>query len=216
MSDLAASGGYYIAMPGHVIVAQPGTLTGSIGIFSGKFVTGGTFDKLGANVEAVSDGKFADMNSPIAPVQSPEERAKVEEQMQAFYDQFVEKVAAGAKGRRRRRSTRSRRAACGPAGRRARWDSSTSSAGWRARWPSRRSAPRSPRADAVDIVVYPPKPSFFEALSRPFGRTEESRLNALVGALPAGERRVLRDLAAPIRLLQRGDPLALMPYVFLR
>ena len=54
MSDLAASGGYYIAMAGHVIVAQPGTLTGSIGIFSGKFVTAGTFQKLGANVESVS------------------------------------------------------------------------------------------------------------------------------------------------------------------
>ena len=55
MSDLAASGGYYIAMAGDVIVAQPGTLTGSIGIYSGKFVTGGSFDKLGANVEATSE-----------------------------------------------------------------------------------------------------------------------------------------------------------------
>src|SRR5690606_38023768 len=54
MSDLAASGGYYLAMAGDVIVAQPGTLTGSIGIYSGKFVTGGTFGKLGANIEATS------------------------------------------------------------------------------------------------------------------------------------------------------------------
>src|SRR5262245_57088296 len=49
MSDLAASGGYYISMPGEVIVAQPGTLTGSIGIFTGKFVVDGTLDKLGVN-----------------------------------------------------------------------------------------------------------------------------------------------------------------------
>src|SRR5205823_7364412 len=48
MSDLAASGGYYIAMPAQVIVAQPSTLTGSIGIFGGKIVTGGVYDKLGA------------------------------------------------------------------------------------------------------------------------------------------------------------------------
>ena len=48
MGDLAASGGYYIAMPGHVIVAQPGTLTGSIGIYTGKFAIGGTLEKLGA------------------------------------------------------------------------------------------------------------------------------------------------------------------------
>src|SRR5476649_3050683 len=45
MSDLAASGGYYIAMPAQVIVAQPSTLTGSIGIFGGKFVTGGVYEK---------------------------------------------------------------------------------------------------------------------------------------------------------------------------
>ena len=51
MGDLAASGGYYIAMPGHVIVAQPGTLTGSIGIYTGKFAYGGTLEKLGAGVE---------------------------------------------------------------------------------------------------------------------------------------------------------------------
>ena len=116
MSDLAASGGYYIAMPGHVIVAQPGTLTGSIGIFSGKFVIGGTYSKLGANVESGQRGKYAEMYSPIAAV-SAEERAKVEEHMQAFYDQFVEKVGAVPEGRRRRRSTRSRRDASGPGGR---------------------------------------------------------------------------------------------------
>ena len=47
MGDLAASGGYYIAMAGDVLVAQPGTLTGSIGIYTGKFVTGGSFEKVG-------------------------------------------------------------------------------------------------------------------------------------------------------------------------
>ncbi len=52
MSDLAASGGYYIAMAAPDIVAEPGTLTGSIGIYGGKIVTGGTYDKLGMNVEA--------------------------------------------------------------------------------------------------------------------------------------------------------------------
>ena len=54
MSDLAASGGYYIAMAAPQIVAEPGTLTGSIGIFGGKIVTGGMFEKLGANIEGVS------------------------------------------------------------------------------------------------------------------------------------------------------------------
>ena len=92
MSDLAASGGYYIAMAGDVIVAQPGTLTGSIGIYTGKFVTGGTFAKLGTNIEATSDGKHAEIYSPDRRF-TDEERAKIQESMQAFYDQFVEKVA---------------------------------------------------------------------------------------------------------------------------
>ena len=70
MSDLAASGGYYIAMPAQVIVAQPSTLTGSIGIFGGKFVTGGVYEKLGARIDSTSIGKNAEMNSPGAAIQS--------------------------------------------------------------------------------------------------------------------------------------------------
>src|SRR2546421_12687300 len=93
MSDLAASGGYYIAMPAHVIVAQPSTLTGSIGIFGGKIVTGGVYEKLGAHIQSTSIGKHAEMESPARPFNA-EELKKVEEQLQAFYDQFVEKVAA--------------------------------------------------------------------------------------------------------------------------
>src|SRR4029453_6279043 len=92
MSDLAASGGYYIAMPGQVIVAQPSTLTGSIGIFGGKFVTGGVYSKLGAVIQSTSVGRHAEINSPARPYNA-EEVKKLQEQLQAFYDQFVEKVA---------------------------------------------------------------------------------------------------------------------------
>jgi signal peptide peptidase SppA len=87
MSDLAASGGYYIAMPGQVIVAQPSTLTGSIGIFGGKFVTGGVYEKLGAHIESTSVGKNAEINSPARPY-NPDELKKLQEQLQSFYDQF--------------------------------------------------------------------------------------------------------------------------------
>src|SRR5690606_23990460 len=51
MGDVAASGGYYVAMPANVVVAQPGTLTGSIGVVVGKFALGGTFEKLGVGVD---------------------------------------------------------------------------------------------------------------------------------------------------------------------
>ena len=60
MSDVAASGGYYIAMPAHAIVAQPATLTGSIGVVLVRFVIDGTLDKLGVNMETVKQGKYAE------------------------------------------------------------------------------------------------------------------------------------------------------------
>jgi protease-4 len=54
-------------MPAQVIVAEPSTLTGSIGIFGGKVVTGGVYEKLGARIDATSLGKHAEINSPARP-----------------------------------------------------------------------------------------------------------------------------------------------------
>jgi protease-4 len=93
MSDLAASGGYYIATPGQVIVAQPGTLTGSIGIYAGKIVTGGTMHKLGVTTETVASGRNATMGSPVSTY-SPSERAAMERMLKDFYGHFLERVAA--------------------------------------------------------------------------------------------------------------------------
>ena len=59
-------------MPADVIVAQPSTLTGSIGIFGGKFVTGGVYEKLGAHIESTSIGRHAEMNSPARPYNADE------------------------------------------------------------------------------------------------------------------------------------------------
>jgi protease IV len=223
MSDLAASGGYYIAMAGHHIVAEPGTLTGSIGIFSGKFVTGGTFQKIGANVESVSSGKFADMNSPVRPYNS-EERAKVEDQMQHFYDQFVEKVATS------RKSTPAKIDAVAQGrvwtGRQAREIGLVDSlGGLSTALEAARERAKIPANRDVELVVFPPRRSFLEVLSEPFGRssdegarmsTESLASQAFLRMLKPAERRALADLTAPFRLLQRAEPLALMPYVFLR
>ncbi len=216
MGDLAASGGYYIAMPAHAIVAQPGTLTGSIGIFSGKMVTAGTFQKLGANLDGVSEGRFADMNSPTRPY-SPEERAKIEEQMQAFYDQFVEKVAQA------RKSTPEKIDAVAQGrvwtGRQARDIGLVDELGGLTRAIDiAKDRAKIPASEDVTIVVYPPKPTFFDALTHPFGQADgEARAEAAALRLfPAAERRVLQQLAAPLRILRRGEPLALMPYVFVR
>ncbi len=94
MSDLAASGGYYIAAAAPTIVAEPGTLTGSIGIFGGKIVIGDTLGKLGITNDSVYRGRNAEMGSSLKPF-TVEQRAKLEAQLQQFYDQFVEKVAQG-------------------------------------------------------------------------------------------------------------------------
>ena len=92
MSDLAASGGDYIAMPAQVIVAQPSTLTGSIGIFGGKLVMGGVYEKLGAHIEATSIGRNAEMESPARPFNASELQ-KLEAQLRAFYTDFIRKAA---------------------------------------------------------------------------------------------------------------------------
>jgi protease-4 len=92
MADVAASGGYYIAMPATRIVAHPGTLTGSIGVYAGKFAVGGALEKLGLRVDSVSRGRSAEMDSPVRPY-SPTERARLEAQVQAAYESFVGKAA---------------------------------------------------------------------------------------------------------------------------
>jgi protease-4 len=94
MGDVAASGGYYIAMPGDAIVAQPATITGSIGVFSGKFTLRGLYDKLGLKKEIVERGRNGAFFSEYRPW-SAEERAKMRSLMVSFYDGFVSKAAKG-------------------------------------------------------------------------------------------------------------------------
>jgi protease-4 len=99
MGDLAASGGYYISMGSDVIVAEPGTITGSIGVFSGKFSLRGLYDKLGLAEEVLTRGDNADIFSEYRPW-SPDERARIRGLMVNFYTDFVKKVSEG-----RRKST---------------------------------------------------------------------------------------------------------------
>lgn len=94
MSDLAASGGYYIACAGDSIVAQPGTITGSIGVFGGKLNLLGLYRKLGLNVVTVSRGRNAEMLSSFSDF-TPEQEKRFQQQMQVVYDTFVGHVAHG-------------------------------------------------------------------------------------------------------------------------
>jgi len=94
MGDMAASGGYFIAAPADKIVAQPGTVTGSIGVFSLKPVLSGLMDDLGINWESVDGDPHALMWS-VTRKFTPEERAFFEKSLDRVYEDFTAKVAAG-------------------------------------------------------------------------------------------------------------------------
>jgi len=94
MGDLAASGGYYIAMGSDGIVAQPGTITGSIGVFGGKFSLRGLYEKVGLSKEIITRGQHADLFTEYRPW-TDDERAKIRDLMTAFYREFVTKAAEG-------------------------------------------------------------------------------------------------------------------------
>ncbi|HET7247981.1 MAG TPA: signal peptide peptidase SppA [Streptosporangiaceae bacterium] len=96
MGDVAASGGYYISMAADEIVAQPGTITGSIGVLSGKPVTSSLLERVGITTDSVTVGAHADMFSTTRPF-SEEEWAKVNSWLDRIYADFTGKVALGRK-----------------------------------------------------------------------------------------------------------------------
>jgi len=92
MSDVAASGGYDMAMTGDAIVAYPQTETGSIGVVFGKPNLHGLYDKLGITKDAVQRGKHADVESDYTPL-TPEEREMLRRGIDESYRDFVNRVA---------------------------------------------------------------------------------------------------------------------------
>jgi protease-4 len=97
MGDVAASGGYFIAAPADVIVAQPGTITGSIGVFMGKPVLRDLFGRAGISTDTIADGAgagTATMFSSSRPF-SDAEWARINEWLDAVYADFTQKVASG-------------------------------------------------------------------------------------------------------------------------
>jgi protease-4 len=96
MSDLAASGGYFIAMTGDPLVAYRATETGSIGVFFGKPNLRGLYDKIGVKTELMTRGRFADIDTVTAPLNDAQ-RAKLRTEIEVFYKSFVDKVAGARK-----------------------------------------------------------------------------------------------------------------------
>ena len=94
MGAVAASGGYYVSMDADAIVANPGTITGSIGVLTGKLVARDLKDRLGVGSDAVRTNANADAWSINAPF-TPEQHAQVEAEADLFYTDFVQRVAEG-------------------------------------------------------------------------------------------------------------------------
>ncbi len=96
MGDVAASGGYYIAMGADRIFAEAGTITGSIGVLGGKLALGGLYEKLGMTTTVLSKGKNAGIFSTTTGFDETE-RAAMQKMLNDIYKQFTSKAAAGRK-----------------------------------------------------------------------------------------------------------------------
>ena len=94
MGNVAASGGYFIAAPADRIIAQPGTITGSIGVAGGKFVIEDLLDDVGVSIGSVQAGDNADFYAPDSDF-TAQQYAKLQSQLDAIYEDFTAKVAEG-------------------------------------------------------------------------------------------------------------------------
>ena len=210
--------GYYVAMAAPSIVAQPGTLTGSIGIFGGKFITGGVFEKVGANIESVIIGRNAGIESPERQF-TDSERQKLREQIRDFYNGFIQKVAAS----RKMPVERVDQLAQGRVwtGAQARERGLVDALGGLDRAIALAKERAGIAADTeVEVVTYPARKTLAElVIEQLSGSGSDGQIDALLSlasGLRTAERRALGLLTAPARLFRPGEPLALMPVSFLQ
>ena len=213
MSDVAASGGYYIACNANKIVAEPSTITGSIGMFLGKPVMKGFYDWLGISNEYVMRGRNAGIFRETEKW-TPDERAKMEEMAHnVYYDNFVPKVAAG-----RKKSVED----VNTLGQGRVWTGTQAKSnglidefgGLEKAISVAKDLANLPADKEVKRVVFPEPRPFLETL---FGNDassetkEQSAQAALLESLPADVRRSFR-YAALLDQMQRGQAMLLMPY----
>ncbi|HVO26785.1 MAG TPA: signal peptide peptidase SppA [Candidatus Margulisiibacteriota bacterium] len=199
MSDVAASGGYYVSAGGSRILAQPGTLTGSIGVVFARANIKGLLARLGINTETITRGPFANLEDVTTPL-TPDGRQKLIMEMDHIYDIFVDRVAAG------RSLTAERVNAIGRGrvwtGAQAKENGLVDELGGfaAATQAAKKAAGIDPKQE-VELVYYPRRKSVLERLSEALGSGKSTDL-------PAAWQQVLRAAAVPF---EDGSLLTLMP-----
>ena len=215
MGDLGASGGYYISTNANRILAQPSTLTGSIGVFAGKPVMKGFYDWVGVSSEYVLRGKNSGLFRETEQF-TPDERAKFEDTIKKFYyNEFIPRVARGrnrdveyidsvAQGRVWTGTQAKERGLVDELG------------GLDRAVEVAKELAKIPADKGVRRVVFPAPRTFFQEM---FGGDQEDRAQAkirqqhqaLINSLPEDMRRAFR-YAAVLDQMKRGETMALMPY----
>jgi protease IV len=179
MGDYAASGGYWISSEANWIVAQPSTLTGSIGVYGGKFVLADALGRFGVDMRNLSvGGDYADSFSPASEF-TPAQRAAYAAQIDRTYEEFIARVASG----RRLPPARVREIARGRV-----WTGAQAKqiglvdqlGGLEEAIAKARELARIPAGDSVRFARFPESRSPFEALSSAFGVSGEAA-RVLVG-----------------------------------
>jgi protease-4 len=206
MSDDAASGGYYMVMSGDPIVAYPGTITGSIGVVFGKPNLHGLYDKVGITKDFVSRGRFALIESDYASL-TDAERAKLREDIDSDYEDFVGKVAA---------SRKKPVSAIEPIAQGRVWLGSQAKAnglvdelgGLDRAVELIKKKSGIPAGNKVSLVLYPAKRSVFDVL---FRSNPDSEADAMLSGIGLGPLRAAWHDAS-LRVWLRGGMLRMLPF----
>ncbi len=201
MSDVAASGGYYMAMTGDPIVAYPGTMTGSIGVVFGKPDLHGLYDKLGITKDAVEQGQHADIDSDYTAL-TPDELALLRKGIDESYEDFIKKVAAA----RHRQPSDIEPVAQGRV-----WLGSQAKpqglvdelGGLSTAIELVKKRANIPASEQVSVIVYPPKRTLFDLLTR------KSQQDMLDSRLDSRLAKVFGNV--PFHAWMHGGMLRIMP-----
>ena len=203
-SDVAASGGYYVAAGADAIVASPASITGSIGVFALRSVLGGLYDKLDIGFESLVRGAHADLLTTSRPL-SEASRERMRAEVVSIYDLFVERVAEG-RALEVQRVDALGRGRVWTGAQAAERDLVDALGGLRAA--TRRAKQElelDPDAD-VALVVYPPPMTFVEQIAEFLGGGR-ARLG-----LRAPQLEWVRRLEPWLRAAAEGAPVALLPF----